>query len=80
MRISFAVLVLAGLRDQHPYAFTEQQRPVGIARLLNLTWLHHDGMYQGILGLAAVCCILYALGIGLQRGVGGQLRCVQYAA
>ena len=66
MRVSFAALVLITFNDWHPYAFTQQERPVGIARWINLTWLHHDGIYRGMFWMAVVCCALYAMGIALR--------------
>ncbi len=66
MRIAFAALVLNTFLDWHPYAYAAQPAPVGIARWFNLTWLHQDGVYQGMLALASVCCAAYVFGIGLR--------------
>lgn len=66
LRVAFAVLVLNTFYDWHPYIYPEQPSPVGIARWISLVWLHHDGVYHVMFGLAAVCCAFYVAGIGLR--------------
>lgn len=66
LRIAFAALVLSTFYDWHPYNYPEQPAPVGIARWVSLVWLHHDGVYHFMLGLAAVCCAVYVIGMGLR--------------
>jgi hypothetical protein len=92
MRLGFACLVLWESRDWHPFDFAGQPSPVGLAKLVNLTWLNHRGVldemlaplvtllgpladwlgmgghgrFDSMLVLAAVSCVLYAVGIGLR--------------
>lgn len=66
MRAAFAALVLATFWDRHPYAFSGQPSPVGIARWVDLTFLGHDASRGVMLGLACVCCAAYAAGFALR--------------
>lgn len=65
MRFSFAALVLWTMNDPHPFDFPGQPAPVGIARWVNLTWLHQDGMFHYVLGTSAALGLFYVLGRGL---------------
>ena len=65
MRLAFAALVLWTLNDWHPFAFAAQPSPVGLARWIDLTWLHHDGMFPWVFGISALLCALYVVGLGL---------------
>lgn len=66
LRVAFAVLLMNTFSDWHPYDFSGQPAPVGIARWIDLTWLHHEGVYRWMFGGACVCSALYVLGIGLR--------------
>lgn len=66
LRVAFAALVLHTFHDWHPYQFAGQPSPVGIARWIDLTWLHHDGMYETMFGVAAFLCAAYVVGFGLR--------------
>lgn len=66
LRIAFAALVLSTFLDWHPYVYASQPAPVGIARWINLAWLNNDGVYQGMLVLASVCCAAYVFGFVLR--------------
>ena len=68
MRLAFAALVLWTLNDWHPFAFAAQPSPVGLARWIDLTWLHHDGMFPWVFGISALLCALYVVGLGLPLG------------
>src|SRR5829696_4608286 len=63
MRLGFAGLVMWAFRDWHPFVFEGQPSPTGLARLVPLTWLHHDGMFEVMLWLGGLCCMAYVLGI-----------------
>lgn len=65
MRLFFAVLALTELWDWHPYAFTEQKDPVGIAKLFDLTWLHQEWVYPVFLSISSVGLLSYVSGFGL---------------
>lgn len=43
MRLFLAVLVFYSLQEFKPYTFDEQSVPRGLARLFDLTFLHHNG-------------------------------------
>ncbi|MEI6535511.1 MAG: hypothetical protein WCN98_09245 [Verrucomicrobiaceae bacterium] len=66
MRTAFAVLILITLYDPHPFEFPAQPAPVGIARFVNLSWLHHDGVRLAVISAATALGGAYALGIGLR--------------
>lgn len=65
MRVSFSALVLWTLNDPHPFDYPGQPAPVGVARWVDLSWLHREGMFHVVLGAAATLCVLYILGRGL---------------
>lgn len=65
LRLSFAALVLWTMNDPHPFDFPGQPAPVGMARWINLSWLHRDGMFQIVLGITSALCLLYVVGRGL---------------
>lgn len=66
MRVAFAALLLVLAYDWHPFEFAGQPSPVGIARWVDLTWLHHDGVYEVMFGLTAVGCLAYVIGFALR--------------
>jgi hypothetical protein len=66
MRLGFAGLLMWHFRDWHPFEFDAQPSPVGLARILPLTWLHTPGMFEFMFGLGAVCCVVYVSGFALR--------------
>jgi hypothetical protein len=66
MRLGFACLLMWHFRDWHPFEFANQPSPLGIARIVPLTWLHAPGMFQFTMGLGAVLCLAYVIGRGLR--------------
>lgn len=76
MRLGFAALVLWTFWDWHPYRLSTQSTPVGLARWVDLTWLHaagtpitwvpNAGLYEEVFLGAAVLAALYVIGIGLR--------------
>jgi hypothetical protein len=66
MRICFAALVLWTLYDPHPFDYPGQPTPKGIARWIDLTWLHNDHMFEITFGVSALLCVLYAAGFALR--------------
>jgi len=65
IRIAFASLVFYDLIDTNPYGYTAQKSPVGIAKFIDLTWLHLDWARPAILVLAGIACLAYIAGRGL---------------
>lgn len=66
MRIGFAALVLWTLYDPHPFEYSGQPTPRGIAHWVDLTWLHNDHMFEVTLSASALLCVLYAAGFALR--------------
>ncbi len=77
MRLGFAALVAWNFYDWHPFRLSSQTDPVGIARAVDLTWLHHvtgpmdwgqplTGLYQEFFVAACVLLAFYVAGIGLR--------------
>jgi hypothetical protein len=71
MRLGFACLVMWEFRDWHPFDFAGQPSPVGLAKLVNLTWLHSArpfgfSMFQVTLAVAAVCSVAYVFNVALR--------------
>ena len=71
MRLGFACLVMWEFRDWHAFDFAGQPSPVGVARLVDLSWLHSArpfgfSMFQVTLGLAAICCLAYVCNFALR--------------
>ncbi|WP_038160930.1 hypothetical protein [Verrucomicrobium sp. BvORR106] len=66
MRIAFAALVMHTFMDWHPFKYASQPAPVGIATLVDLSFLHRPGMFEFFRGLGAVGLTVYILGFGLR--------------
>lgn len=77
LRLLFGALVFTNFLDWHPYDYPSQEHPTGLARLLDLTWIHspdlidlpfiegRHGMHETFVVLAAVLCLAYIIGRGL---------------
>jgi hypothetical protein len=70
MRILFAPIVLWAIWDYHPYVFTEQSHPEGIARIFPLTWISQEWVRPLFFAVAVPAIVLYLLGIGLPIALG----------
>ena len=65
MRLFFAALVMYIFTDWHPYQFASQPSPTGLARFIDLTFLHHPAAYTSMLWVAGICSLAYVMGWGL---------------
>jgi hypothetical protein len=46
MRVGFACLLMWEFRDWHAYDYAGQRTPKGLARFVDLTWLHEKGWFE----------------------------------
>ena len=51
--------------DFHPFDYDQQKSPVGIAKLIDLTWLSEPGVETAFRWIAAICLLIYVSGFGL---------------
>ena len=77
MRLLFAALVFSTILDGQPFDYHGQPYPSGLARLVDLTWIHSltgidlpfydggKGLHETFVLLGAVLCAAYASGRGL---------------
>ena len=65
MALFFAPVVLHDFWDFHPFAYERQPVPVGIAKLIDLTWLHQPWVFPAFKILAITGLISYVAGRGL---------------
>jgi hypothetical protein len=66
MRVGMAAIVAHILSEPHPFLLEEQALPVGIAKLVSLTFLHHPLAPWIVWSLAGLFGLAYVAGISLR--------------
>ena len=70
MRLGLGAIVLDGFTDSQAYRYPAQPVPVGIAKFVDLSFLHTvPHMHEFMFGIVAALVILYVLGFGMRWSV-----------